>query len=211
MLKIFHILFKEQDRLTATCLGLASRRYYPILKDLYPNPINNLTECLYLCNTKHRCDHSILQFLFTGECDYVTLQHLLTDFMGPKYRYGGHGSWPFLNREKYGDDWGGKEKMLRQRWDSYEAAQALSDHIKFCGESIHLRFEFDLFPRPFGKGEEWYLQALPIIQRLERKGGDELEPVRDIYRDIQHHDGFIAAKQRMVEEALGEWIELVGF
>jgi hypothetical protein len=92
--------------------------------------------------------------------------------MWPKYHPGNSYDYLFLNRETYGVyNFGEKEKILQDRWKSHGYAKTLVEYIKGYNNYTTLRWRLIshayLLPRPFGKGEESYKEALPIVQSIK--------------------------------------------
>ncbi len=168
VLRIFKVL-RATDRVsTATCLGITCRRFYLIMKSLWPEPIP-----LY---RKEWNDHEdelgcVYQDLATPR--FIMMQRL-QGFIGPKYRIPRKGflMWPehtprFLAKAAYGEedsDAEGKshpaEVELFERQRTWEAMSlAIVNNYRKLGP--HQSVE-DVLPKPYNEGPEWWSKVRDI-------------------------------------------------
>jgi hypothetical protein len=115
MMMIFKELLHNNDEGSALCLGLACSKFYPIFKTVFPHPIFLGRLCF--------CDPQRHVKWYIG--------HQIQDFFSPDYRLsanlgglcklrGGPARSFFLKRSVYGDEYGVKERDLKNRYQDYE-------------------------------------------------------------------------------------------
>jgi hypothetical protein len=151
ILRVFGML----DIGEATCLGLTGRRFYSVLKELYPEPISLRTEIVLRGKA-----------IWLGNDSYITdLYQVLANWVGPRYRMGPRTNIKlhYYNREVYGrslkynqqtPEWRSNARHLDYHWVRYRYDENYRPD----------RASPNPLPNPFDKGDAWNAEAIASIE-----------------------------------------------
>ena len=135
----------------ATCLGVTCRRFYIVLKDLYPEPISLRTQIVLRGSD-----------LWYSYC--TDLYEVLANWVGPRYRMGRRSNIKLLyyNKEVYVPgvySFQNREWRSNTRHSDYETVQHLYD--KYYRPD---RASPNPLSNPFNKGDAWNAETIAIIE-----------------------------------------------
>ncbi len=187
---------------SATCFGLTSRAFYPILKSYFKRPISlGIVNCAVILRSD------------AGEANrhLPRLGHLLDGFMGPKYRGRTKQGWLYLNREVYGDEMGSKEWALERRESDY------GHMIWYERDDSRPKHDDDawimvcLLPNPFNMGESWYPEARKRIEAYNFESWDVRARQWDLEEAVKTSHIWWWIGEEKFWEAWVDWTTMTGF
>jgi len=168
---VLRIVFDYFTPCIATCLGLTCKKFYTILKSLYPTPINLFEQA---------CSHGDPCFVPGDRCQFwnIPLHSLLINWsiFKTQYRFSsiGAGLVRFLNVDVYGRETGPKQLALESRVKDHQMGLISNEPKTFfdnhllqvvvLSESAFGDKHKSLLPRPYNRGESWYQEAIDVIR-----------------------------------------------